>query len=353
MSKKNTSTQHYEEFVKDTIYKEIVEQIGGEEIAHQRVDLMRSLLITYKERGNNLSEIIESVLQEYRQEVGKYGYVAIKKEMIPIIEYYGSIKDIAALCTLAYFDMEQDSQKPILSRSRVDEIRDKVRSRGIDAMVDFMNYLILYETLKKNFDLFYRIKYRYTSMAHLATIYFHTYEWLGKAEELFNSLYPLVSEDRKTELQVITKKYNNYLNSFQRFGDLEEVQGNGWIDKQRENCLEYAKLITTDYVTNSLAAVKGHITAIKLWIKRNGAEMFVPMELREQIEMLEQGDLQELQDKFYLSHLKDMEERGEIITDEDKKISLFPEYEEIIPDERAKKHTLKKLDDYKKTFKQE
>ena len=79
--------------------------------------------------------------------------------------------------------------------------------------------------------------------------------------------------------------------------------------------------------------------------------MFVPMELREQIDMLEQGYLQELQSKYYHSHLKYMEERGETITDADRKIALFPEYEEVKPDEGTKKYTLEKLDGYKETFK--
>ena len=154
-----------------------------------------------------------------------------------------------------------------------------------------------------------------------------------------------------TELKLIAKNYNDYLNLFQRFGDLDEVQGDGWIDKQRGNCFEFAEALTTEYVTNRLAELKGHITAIKLWIKKNGAEMFVPMELRKQIDMLEQGYLQELQSKYYHSHLKYMEERGETITDADRKIALFPEYEEVKPDEGTKKYTLKKLDGYKETFK--
>ena len=358
-SKESGSLLDSEEFVQDAIkrHKECVEQMGGYEAVQKRLDLSRALLITYRNRGNSVKEIVEDVLKEYRDGVGKYGYVAIKKEMIPIIEYYGTIKDIAALCTLAYFDMERDSHgsivpiTPLLSRSRTDEIRNEVRSRGRDAMVEFMNSLSLYETLKRNFHLFYRFKYTYTSMAYQATIYFQTYEWLGKAEELFNSFAPLVPEDKQAELKLIAKNYNDYLNLFQRFGDLDEVQGDGWIDKQRGNCFEYAEVLTTEYVTNRLAELKGHITAIKLWIKKNGAEMFVPMELREQIDMLEQGYLQELQSKYYHSHLKYMEERGETITDADRKIALFPEYEEVKPDEGTKKYTLKKLDGYKETFK--
>ena len=80
----------------------------------------------YKDEVPEGENVIEYILREYRDKVGKFGYLGIKKEMIPIVQRFGTIKDIAALCTLAYYDMEQDKdtlapKAPLLSRKKTDE----------------------------------------------------------------------------------------------------------------------------------------------------------------------------------------------------------------------------------------
>lgn len=307
----------------------------------------------YKDEVPEGENVIEYILREYRDKVGKFGYLGIKKEMIPTVQRFGTIKDIAALCTLAYYDMEQDKdtlapKAPLLSRKKTDEIRNEIRSRGRAAMVEFMNCLSLYETLHRNFHNFYGFQNTYTSTAYQTAIYLNTHEWLCEVEELFNSLAPLVPEDK---LRPIAEKYNDFLIQYQRFGELDETRGDGWIDKQKASCLKYAERLAMDLVSSSLAELKGHIVAIRLWIKKNKAEMFVPMELRNQIAQIEQGCISEIHSKYYSSYLIRKEEQGGIITEADRQRAILPEYEDIEPDENAKKYTLEKLDGYKETFK--
>lgn len=357
-SKESGSLLDSEEFVQDAIkkHKEFVEQMGGYEAVQKRLDLSRALLITYRNRGNSVKEIVEDVLKEYRDGLAKYGYISVKKEMIPVVTHYGTIKDRAALCIICYFDLEIDRKRvvipptPLLTREEQEEVKSTIRLEGRAAMVEFNNYTALYDTFVRDKRDFYRLKYAFLSNAYQATIYFQTYEWLGKAEELFNSFATLVDPNKQAEFRQLVDSYNSYLQNYQRFGELDEKSGEGWIDKQREDCLTYAEVITTDFLRQRLANLKGHIAALKLWIKKNGAEIFVPMELRNQIEIIETELIQELQSKYYHSHLKYMEEHGQTPTDADRKIALFPEYDEVEPDEGTKKYALKKLDEYKKVY---
>lgn len=329
-----------------------VEELGGAEAIKKRLELSRTIFLTYRQRGNTLEEIVESVLQEFREEVAKYGYVGVKKEMLPIIAHYGTTKDKVALIVNAHFDMKKNEQaEPILSRKQADDIKAEVKTHGREEMVKFMNGLSLYDTLRFILPQFYRAKYSYLSTAFQSTIYFQTYEWLGKAEELFNRFSSLVDPDKQAEFRQLAKEYNSYLQSYQRFGELDEKSGGGWIDKQIEDCLSYADILSTHLCKERLQDLKGAIEAIETWIKDNNAEMFISMELRDQIDCLKTESIQELQSKYYSSHIRYMEERGETPTEADRKIALFPEYEEVKRDEDTYQFFYSELDGYKETYK--
>lgn len=352
---KNTSSllDNSEKFVQEAIkrHKEFVEQMGGYEAVQKHLDLSKVMLITYRNRGNSVAEITESVLNEFRNEVSKYGYSGIDKNMIPVVEHYGTTKDKVALIVNAHFDMKRDKETPLLSRKQADDIKAEIKTHGREEMVKFMNYLSLHDTLRFILPHFYRAKYSYLAMAFQSTIYFQTYEWLGKAEELFKRFSSLVDPDKQAEFRQLAKEYNSYLQSYQKFGELDEKSGEGWIDKQRKDCLTYADVLSTDFTKTKLSQVKGVIEAIERWTKDNGAEMFISMELRDQIDPLKAEAIQELQSKYYSSHLSFMEERGETPTEADRKIALFPEYEEVERSEEAYKFIYSKLDGYKETYK--
>lgn len=304
-----------------------------------------------KEELKKNNESTEDTLTLFREKVSKVGYHGIKADMIPVVEKHGTTKDKVALVINAHFDMKRDKKTPLLSRKQADDIKAEIKTHGRTEMVEFMNCLSLYDALRNILNLFYRVKYAYLSMAYQATIYFQTYEWLGEVEELFNSFVPLVAPDKQKEFKQLTEKYNNYLQNYQRFGELEEVNGKGWIDRQRSNCFDFADVITTELCKNKLSQLKGAIEAIEKWVQDNKAEMFVSMELRDQLFDIQTGDIQELQSKYYHSHLKYMEERGDTPTDEDKKIALFPSYDEVEADDDICKFIYKKLDGYKETYK--
>lgn len=321
-------------------------RLGGEEGTKKRKELMLALF-KYKS--------VDEALTRFREVLGKTGFLGLEREqeLIPIVEYYGTIKDKTALVVNSHWDMTKEEGKtPLMTRKRVDDIRNDIRSQGYEAMKEFMTYLAMFDSIKKVYHLYYRLKYSYLSMAYQSTIYFQTYEWLGKAEELFNSFASLVDPNKREEFSKLAQDYNTYLQSYQRFGELEEVKGEGWIDKQRDNCLTYADVITTDFCRKRLADFKGAVVGIDKWIAYHKVEMFIPMELREQRANLHYAQIQELQSKYYFSHLKYMEDHGETPTDADKKIALFPEYDEVEPNEEVTKYIYKQLDGYKQKIQQ-
>ena len=329
----------------------LVEALGGTEIVKRQKDLVKALLIDYKDKGETIEERIGYALTEYRDKIAMYGYKLLRPEMVPIVETYGTIKDKAALCCIGYFDLTRENKveigtkaEPVLDRKRVDEIRKKIRRMGKGAIVEYMNYLSLYNCFMEIFHLFYRVKYTYLAIAYQITIYFNTYEWLTKTGELFNAIEPHINDK---ELTKIATDFNEYLQNYQRFGELKEVKGEGWQETQAGNCLEYASLLT-EIATDRLSALKGHIKGIKSWAAENEALIFMPMEMREQIEDVEEGYIKELHSKYYKNYIK---ERGELSTEEERKAAIYPSYDETKANEEMITFTIKKLNGYKKEFK--
>lgn len=338
----------------EQIQKDIKKYSGGDKLRETRLIIEFADGQTYySNHGDNLQEITDNVLQEFRDRVGKLGYKGLYEEMLPFVEVYGTTKDKAALNAIAFHDMSRGIVKtPVLSsRGRTEDIKRNIQLQGQEEVLEYMENLTYYDAIQNTLNYFYELKYNYASAAYQATIYLNQYEWLKKAEELFNSFTAIVPEDKQADLKIIAKNYNNYLKSCQPFGELDEVKGKGWKDKDTANCLDYAKSIIEVVVQKKLANVKGFIEGVNKWVKSFGAEMFIPMELRDQIEFIKGGYVDELQDKYYTSHLKRMKERGEIITNESKVIAVFPSYEDIKPDKEVVKLTINKLNENKKDFK--
>lgn len=315
-------------------------------------------LKNYKESEEEpKSRTIDELLEYFRFKVGKFGYYPLideDKDLIPIVAAYGSVRDKTALAINAHFDFIKDhpKEKPILSRAQANEIRKSIGVLGEKYREEFVGYLIIYDTFNNTKGSFYRAKYKFFACGLTAVAYFNTYEWLGKAEELFNSFAPLVDPNKKEEFKRLTDEYNDYLQNYQTFGELENVSGDNWIDKKREDCLEFATATTETLVRNSLAEFKGTIAAFKKWIKDNDAEIFAPIQLKRELLLAERlCYLRELQGKYYKSFLKEIEKRGDEITEQDKKLAVFPEWEDVEPNQKIEEIITREINDYRETHK--
>lgn len=324
----------------------IIEELGGEEFVKRNKELVKALLIDYKDKGETAQERIGYAVSEYRDKIARYGYKLLRPEMVPIVETYGSIKDKAALCSIGFFDMNRERNviigadiEPLLTQKRMEAIKRGIRRMGKEAVAEYMNYLSLYNCFMEIFHLFYRMKYTYLAIAYQITIYFNTYEWLNKTGELFKAIEPHINDK---ELTKIATDFNEYLQNYQRFGELKEVKGEGWQETQADNCLEYATIMTK-IATDRLSALKGHIAGIMEWAVINDANYFIPMELRDGIESAEKGYIKELQGKYY-------KKQSDNHTEEERKVAIFPSYDDIKPNEDMKNYTIKKLNEAKKEF---
>lgn len=322
--------------------------------SERQLEVLKSLYLSfmkYKDETPEGENTIEYILQKFRNKVAKSGSVGLMKEkdVIPIVSVLGTPKDKAALVLAAYWNMRGGDYNTILNRKEVDEVRESVREQGEKAMKEFVHSLAIRDALHKGLHIFYRLKFSYFSLAYQTALYFHTYEWLGKAEELFNSFTPLVDPTKKEEFKRLTEEYNSYLQNFQQFGELDKVDGNRWVDKQRKTCLEWAEA-ACEICSEKLSDLKGAVEGFRVWIKDNKAEILVPTEVLDQLSIGVRFDtiIKELQGKYKKTHLETLEREGKTITEEDKKIALFPNYEDVDANKKISNIVYQNLDGLKK-----
>lgn len=342
--------------------KEEIVELSSHLDEYRQIEFLNEVYIAikhYKEVAQDKSKTIEEALEYFRFKVAKFGFSPFWKEdrdLIPLVSAYGTIKDRVALVVNCYFEHVRTfpQEERILSDEQAKEIRNRVGIKGTKTEKDeFTNYLEIYDTLNKAKTLYYRIKHKYFSCALTATSYFQTYEWLTKAEEFFNYVSPLIDPNKKEEFERLTEEYNNYLKNYQRFGELKAKSGKGWVDKQRKDCLSWAISTTDVIVKQSLSEYKGSVVAFQKWIKDNDAEMLLPDGLRKELFFAKENSyLSELQDKYYSSHINKMIKRGETPTKEDKKIAVFPEWENVKPDKDTQKYIISQIDGIREQFKQ-
>lgn len=322
--------------------------------SERQLEVLKGLYLSfmkYKDEAPEGENTIEYVLQKFRNKVAKSGSVGLMKEkdVIPIVSVLGTPKDKAALVLAAYWNMRGGDYSPILNRKEVDEIRESVRVQGEKAMKEFVLSLSIRDALHKGLHLFYRLKHSYSAVAYQTALYFHTYEWLGKAEELFNSFAPLVDPNKKEEFAKLTERYNNYLQNYQQFGELDHIDGDKWVDKQRKTCLEWAEM-SSEFCAEKLSDLKGAVEGFTEWIADNKAEILVPTEVLDQLSIGVHFDtiIKELQCKYKQTHLETLKEEGKTITEEDKKIALFPNYEDVATNTKISNIVYNHLDGLKK-----
>lgn len=194
---------------------------------------------------------------------------------------------------------------------------------------------------------------RFNTYGYLASkmvIYLNLYEWLGKSEELFNAFSSLVDESKREEFNRLAENYSEYLRTYQGYGELKPVEGERWTDTERGNCLDYANSFVL-VLTKGISAIKSCRYAVEKWIKDNKAKKYVPIELREKLWYgYDNFSISELQDKYCLSHLRNMEESGEPITDEDRRIAIFPDADEVGIDEVIVEQTYNRINEYRENY---
>lgn len=355
----NKLIQHSADKIKQT-----VDGLGGTEEAQRRLELSSSIFYYHtlaRKAGidvQNFDKTIEYILQLFRDAIATKGYKGLQRNMIPVVYYYGTIKDKAGLC-LQYFDYfrsVKDGKHPPIGKRTIDSLRRKIADTGTNNLKEFVSYLGIYEAYKKVSRHFYFVEGIYFSTIYQTALYIQNYEWITRTAEIFTAMLPFVPKtaDSVTEEDIkgltnIIEKQNEYLQSNHLYGKLKVINGEKVEDKEAFSCLEFATGMA-ERVTPVLSNLKGIIEGIKEWTKeREGnpyKSILMPQELRSVITVPEVSlTINEVQDKYYKSNLKAMEENGETITDYDKRIAILPSYSDVDADGEMKQQTKDKLNE--------
>lgn len=353
----NKLIQHYGEYFKQTI-----KSLGGVDEVQMRLELSTSIFYYHSKAKKagiddwNTEQLIDFILKLFRKAIATKGYEGLRHNMIPIVYYFGTIKDKAALC-LQYFDYdrwEPDGKNPPVSRRTIDTIRMRIHKTGKDNVQEFLGYLATYDAYTSVTKHFLHTASVYFSKAFQTALYIQNYEGVKNVADLFTTLRPLIgatSTEKDIDVKAFEKQIdeqNEYLKSNWRFGKLK-ILNDKVVDDEASNCLEYASFLA-EQTAKYLSKVKGMIEGLREWTKEQEGNSFnsilMPLELRNKVIAPEYYiAIDEIPDQYYKAHLKKMEEKGETITDYDKSIAIFPSYEDVTADESMKQQTIGKLND--------
>lgn len=350
--------QHYADEIKKQ-----AEKVGGIEEAQRRLDLSCSIFYYHtlaRKAGIDVEDFdktVEYILKLFRDTIVTKGYRGLQRNMIPVVYYYGTIKDKAALC-LQYFDytrLNKGGKHPPIGKRTIDSLRQRIYDSGRETLREFVNYLAIYETYKAVAKHLYYVENIYFSTIFQTALYIQNYEWLTRTADLLTAMRPLitkttdgVSKDAIKAFADVIDKQNDYLQSNQRFGELKVINDKV-EDKEAINCLDFAKGMA-EGIAPLLSNIKGIIEGLKEWTTKQEGKPFnsiiMPQDIREAILFPEEKlSINEVQDKYYKYHLKEMEKKGDPITDHDKVIAILPTYAEVEVDEDIKQQTIGKLND--------
>lgn len=351
--------QHYADEIKKT-----VDSLGGEEEAQRRLELSTSIFYYHtlaRKAGVDVADTkktVEYILQLFREAIEIKGYKGLKPNMIPVVYYYGTLKDQAALC-IQYFDYNrwERGHRPPINKRTIDSLRDRIRKTGLRNLQDFVNYLAVYDAyMSVTKHLFYVVSVYFAKLYQTA-LYIQNYEWTIRTAHLLKEIEPLIKEESKKHKDGIKfsdfgkaiDTQNDYLENNQLFGHLR-INDNGTIeDTEADDCLDYATE-SAKQVYSPLSTVKGMIEGLREWTKEQEGNSYksilMPQELRSKIiapDLYTSTNM--LPDKYFVSNLQTLQEQGKEITDNDKKIAILPSYDDVAVDEDMKNQTIGQLND--------
>lgn len=294
--------------------------------------------------NSNFANLVNSILELFRHNVSKNGYKKLSLSEVVIAQFFGTLKDKAVLC-IQHFDYVRDDggKRNPVSEKRANNIRASIWAQGDEATEQLKRYLTTYDAYTTITPKLNTAKAMYTTNALSAALYLQNFEWLERIINLSNSFEKVVatadenSTFSKSQLEELVNLTDRYLMDNYTFGGLAyENKGR----KDKIGTLQYAdEYLINQAVIPALSALRGAITAIKEWAKANGDEDYLLMPYEIKKEIIDPNDtyrIEEINDRFYLSHLKKLESEGKTITEEDKHISAFPSFDDVEADEEVK-----------------
>lgn len=286
----------------------------------------------------SLKKPIEETLKEYREAIEAKGYYGVNAKIAPIVEAYGTIEDRIELIVNGYFDMKYDLyDKQKIEQASARSLMDSVSYEG-DYKAVWDRYVYLYERLRDTIEPFNQVKDSYMESCYTAIAYLTKYEWMKLTEHTLSYVKPLIDEAKIGAFTELTESLNSYLiENAQRELSLNK-EGTGYEFKGAEDLLNFAKEVT-ELLELKMAQYKAAIETINEWAKENGMERAMPMGIKQntQIITFKDDNFHDIPKKYFKRNLRELERAGKVPTEEEKKLALFPIYDETEPDKSTRK----------------
>lgn len=298
--------------------------------------LTRKLITAVKKYGG-----VEKGLAKFRKDVAGRGWAGVEDDVCPIVLVYGTIRD-QALLAVAYIDARGRASKAVTETAqRIKNSYIKNWERPQEEKKEYAYYISAFAALNELRDLFYAATARYEFFGTKTANYILGYESLQRGADMFNKVAPLIATDKANEFAALQQQYNTLLSNTRDFGKLAYKDGS-FIDEQAGDVWGYADFTAKETITK-LAELKAILLAFKDWAEDMGVVEFTPWYYRECLLDAQNNSYKFVGGKYYKSHLRTLEENGEPITDEDRKLAILPDFDGTEADKVTIDYTKKRI----------
>lgn len=239
----------------------------------------------------------------------------------------GTAKQKALLVCRNWTDKNAKGAEPLLTEAEVKQVTKSLKTdeerREYNKWLDTYN---VYNRLMTLCGLVYR---EYQALAERVLGYLRVWEDYDNQENNLNRIYEqLISEASDKQKAAFSETIRTLSIPYGKIIQDKE----GYVEITREPLLE----LIHDEVKAMVVAYSGSkafVIAVEEWTKRKRCKVFMPDAMAEALNNIKSDYALRVAPKYSRAQLKKLAENGHIITKEEKRVAVFPSYEEIETDE--------------------
>lgn len=283
---------------------------------------------------------IEECLEAFRKAIREKGGEGIEKEMVPTVRAFGNVRDLSLLLYLGFFEAH------IVDPKDGKKIKDSTQRFSVEEKCEHLTYLRCYSAMRSFSHILQESSGIYYTAAYSLARNIANYEALTIIPKYSTILLNLIPKDNTDEALKCIKRMSDELNEATGlYGDFEVDREKYELKTQKieelfqivKDGAETANLCMRDYKTMLMTVYK--------WAEEHNATDFIPQIIIDNRKDMEHGKgIVLLNDKWLMSDLKEREERGEQITEEDRRRAIVANYSDTETYQRVIDFTNKKLD---------
>lgn len=273
------------------------------------VTTTKKLLAAVKKYGS-----IDETLQAFRNRTEKEGFTAVERDMIPVIQVYGTPTDKAFLVILAFVQATTFGT-PILSQNTAVKIRNEVKKLSVDEINEYADAMQLYKAMTETLPLNLTFHKDFLRAAVEVAKEVIRYEGMCERLHTLNRLEDVLTQEQKTQLS-----------------DLWPTD-KAAMEKEIEEQWKTVKGLST-LADLQFTMFKSGLHSMDEWAEENNCTPILPYPFRTiKAETDRYISNLNLPNKYFRSHLSEMKDNGEEITDEDYRLAVIPSFNGLQFDE--------------------